>query len=75
MSGRRASGGDQGDEHDHGPVDWFQVLDVAVWVAVAVVLAIGADLLFGKIMRERLARGASRYLAKMTAGQTESTTE
>lgn len=68
MSARKPAG-DQGDAHTHGAVDWFKVLDVAVWVAVVVVVVIGAEMLVGKVVRERIARDAGRYLAKVSAGK------
>jgi hypothetical protein len=48
-------------------VDWWQVLDIAVWVAVALIVAIAAEWLIGSLVRERIARGAQRYLRKEAA--------
>lgn len=52
------------DEHQ---LDWFSVLDVAVWAAVVVIGVLAAEFFFGLILRERIARGASRYLRKQPA--------
>lgn len=58
-------------DHEHSALDWFKVLDVAVWVAVAVIGAIALEWFVGFVVRERIARGANRYLAaKADAGTT-----
>lgn len=54
-------------EHDHeSSVDWFAVLDIVVWVAVAVIVGLAAEWLVGYFVREKIARGADRYLAKQS---------
>lgn len=60
-SKREAGGPDDG-----AGVDWFRVLDIAVWVSVAVIAVMGAEWLIGRVIRESLASGASRYLKKET---------
>jgi hypothetical protein len=57
------------DNHDHGGVDWFAVLDTVVWLAVGVVLIIGAEMLVGKVVRERIAAGAEKYLRRTSVEQ------
>jgi hypothetical protein len=58
--GRKAAGGP---DDGAGP-DWYRVMDVLVWVGVAAVAVIGIEWLFGKMVRESIASGASRYLKK-----------
>lgn len=56
--------------HDHaqdGGVDLWRWLDIAVIVAIGVIVAIAAEWLVGLMVRERIARGADRYLAKRAA--------
>lgn len=55
--------------HDSPAVDWFKILDVFVWSAVAIIVALGLEWLVGKIVRERIAAGADRYRARVTAAQ------
>jgi hypothetical protein len=56
--------------HSHQPADgdggadWFKVLDIAVWVAVVLLVVMAAEWVAGRIVRERIARGAARHLAK-----------
>jgi hypothetical protein len=45
-------------------------MDILVWVGVAAIVVIGAEWFFGKIIRESIAAGASRYLRKVDAGAT-----
>lgn len=54
-------------EHEHQAVNWFGVLDILVWAAVAVLVALAVEWLVGYVVRERLARGADRFLAKHNA--------
>jgi len=61
-----------GDSHVHqGVTDsgeyahWFRILDVLVWLSVAVIFAIGIEWMVGYVVREKIARGADRYLAKV----------
>jgi hypothetical protein len=53
--------------HAHAAPAWFRFLDLAVWVAVVVIAGIAAEWLLGRIMRETLARQASRHLAAVAA--------
>lgn len=55
--GKSAGGPDDG-----GEFDWFAVLDVAVWAAVAVIAFVGIEWLIGRVIRENMAAGASKYL-------------
>lgn len=48
-------------------VDWFTVLDALVWASVAVLVAVAAEWLVGWLVRERIARGADRYRAKVSS--------
>lgn len=55
----------EGHTHDEGePRDWFAVLDVVVWVAVVVLVIMAVEWLAGYLVREKLARGAQRFLRK-----------
>lgn len=47
-----------------GGFDWFNVLDVAVWASVAVIAVIGIEWLAGRVLRERIAAGAEKYIHK-----------
>jgi len=51
--------------------DWFKVLDVMVWVSAAVIAAMAFEWFLGFLMREKLARGAKQYLAKVRAGKAD----
>lgn len=53
-----------GGPDDGAGFDWFKVLDVAVWVSVAVIAVMGIEWLIGRVIRESLAAGAQRYLSK-----------
>jgi hypothetical protein len=58
--------------HDHqdqgdSPVDWFKALDMLVWVSVALIVAMAAEWLIGKLVREKISHQAERYLAKVTS--------
>jgi hypothetical protein len=66
---KRGAGEPEHDHADKGGVDVFALLDIAIWCAVAVVAIVGLDMLFGKIIRERLASGASRYLQRLPGRQ------
>lgn len=62
--------------HDHdgaddGAVDWFRLFDALVWVSVALIAALAAEWLIGYLVRERIARGADKYLAKVGAGKSD----
>lgn len=54
------------DGHEHG-IDWFRGLDMIVWVAVIIILTMGVEWLLGRYIRERMASGAQKYLAKVTS--------
>lgn len=49
--------------HAHEP-DWFRVLDVVVWVSVAVIVIMAVEWIGGAIIRETIARQAQRFLRK-----------
>lgn len=55
--------------HDQGAVEsgWFRALDALVWVSVAVIVVLAAEWFVGVLIRERIASGARRYLAKQPA--------
>lgn len=65
---------EKGKAHSHpkgGPddgavtgIDWFKVLDVAVWVCVGVIAIMGVEWLVGKVIRESVTAGANRILQK-----------
>lgn len=57
-------------EHEHA-FDWFKLLDILVWCAVALIAAVALEWMIGYVVREKLARGADRYLAKVNAGKAE----
>lgn len=49
--------------HDHDDQsDPFRALDVLIWGSVAVIAVIALEWFAGKVIRERIARGATRYL-------------
>jgi hypothetical protein len=52
-------------------VDWWKIADIAVWVAVAVVAALAVEWLMGAVVRENIATGFRRYLARESAGTPE----
>lgn len=59
-----------GASHTHDDVaepNWFKAIDTIVWVSVAIIACLAAEWLVGYLARERLARGADKYLAKMAA--------
>lgn len=67
MSGP-AGGHTHAHEHDgDNSFDWFGALDIAVWAAVAVLVALGVEWLIGYLVRERIARGADKFLATQPA--------
>lgn len=61
----------KGHDHKHGGPDdgadeaWFRVLDIAVWVSVAVITVLAAEWLIGHYVRESIANGAARHLKKV----------
>lgn len=63
-----------GGEHQHDDqgrgFDWFALLDILVWASIVVLVALAAEWAYGAVMRERISRGASRYLAKAAAEPT-----
>jgi len=64
----RQAGAASGDhEHPDGGVDWWTVLDITVWVAVVIIAGLGLEWLVGYLVRERIARGAGRFLAARQA--------
>ena len=68
----RAAGHQDSGEGERGDAfDWFRVLDIAVWVAVTVVVVIGLEMLVGRFVRERIARDATRYIERVRAGKGE----
>ncbi len=52
---------------DDGAFDWFKILDILVWVAVAAIAIMGVEYLLGWVARERIATKAQQYLAKSQA--------
>lgn len=62
------------DEGEQGP-DWFRALDIIVWVAVAVIAAVGIEWFVGYLTREKIAAGASRYLDRVRTAKGEETSE
>lgn len=65
MSGGHPHARRESGETDGG-FDWFAVLDVAVWAAVAVIAVVGIEWLIGHVIRESLASGAGKYLKKQS---------
>jgi hypothetical protein len=56
---------------DDGAPDWFKVLDIMVWAAIVILVALAAEWAWGTIVRERLARQAGRFLEKSTPAASE----
>jgi hypothetical protein len=56
------SAGHAHDDDQGASFDWFQVLDVFVWVAVALIAGLAAEWLIGWLIREKMAAGASKFL-------------
>jgi len=52
---------------DDGAYDWFKILDIVVWVSVALITCMAVEWLIGVVVRERISRGAARHLAKVGA--------
>lgn len=67
MSGRHEPAPTAAGGPDDGQPDWFKVLDIAVWAAIIVLVALAAEWAWGKVVRERIANQASQFLAKTTA--------
>lgn len=67
MSAPRPAGGP--DDGAGEGFDWFRVLDIAVWTAVVVIAALAIEWLIGYVVRERISRGADKYLSRV-AGDT-----
>lgn len=56
-----------GHTHDQaGAVNPWRWLDIVVWVTVALIAALATEWLFGKLVRESIASGASKYLRART---------
>ena len=56
-----------GETHTHpGDGRMWQVIDIAVWCSVALIAIIALEWLTGRVVRERIASQAGRFLA--TAG-------
>lgn len=55
---------------DDGAFNWFKVLDILVWVAVALIVALAAEWFTGLVVREKIARGADKMLAAAAAKKT-----
>lgn len=53
-----------GGPDDGAGFDWFAMLDVAVWAAVAVIGVLALEWLIGKVIRDNIAAGATKYLKK-----------
>lgn len=59
-----------GEQHSHdtpgatdgGALDWFRILDILVWGAVAVVAILAIEWFAGVVVRERISAGATKYL-------------
>ena len=65
-----AGGPNDGADRGGYSLDWFRVLDVVVWVAAALITAMGVEWFIGYLVREKIARGADKYLAKVGARKT-----
>ncbi len=52
---------DQGDGHSF---DWWTIADALVWASVVIVFVLGAEYLAGALVREQLARGATKLLRR-----------
>jgi hypothetical protein len=50
--------------HEHDEVVWPQMLDILVWCAVVVIAALAVEFLAGYVIRERLANGFTKLLAR-----------
>jgi len=59
-SHRKPAGGPD----DGAGLDWFKMLDVAVWVAVGFIAIMGVEWLVGRVLRESVTAGANRILQK-----------
>lgn len=55
-----------GGPDDGGGFDWWRAADYAIWAAVGVVAIIGIEWLVGYVIREKISRGADRFLAGVT---------
>lgn len=53
------------DEDQDHVAAWFRGLDIIVWAAVAVIVILALEWLGGYLVRERIARSATQYLARM----------
>lgn len=62
---RKSAGGPE-----DGAFDWFNVFDWFIWAAVGVVVFMALEFFIGKIVREKIAGGASKYLKDREAAQT-----
>lgn len=62
----------QAGTHDHDgkdptAFDWWRALDLAVWSAVVVLVALGLEWFFGSFIRERVHRQARQIIAEDSA--------
>lgn len=55
---------DHGHGHESAPIDWWAIFDALVWIAVGLIVVLGAEWLFGKVIRERIASQAQQFLAR-----------
>jgi hypothetical protein len=55
---------DQGHTHEDGGFDFWPALDMAVWVSVGIIAALVIEWVAGRVIRERLASQAGRYLQR-----------
>lgn len=62
---RRPAATDHG--HDHKPVNWFAGLDALVWACIALLVVLAVEYLVGHFVREKLAREADAFRAKVNA--------
>lgn len=69
MSAARGHRHDDDGQGQGGGVDWFKTVDVIVWVAVAIIVCLGAEWLIGYLVREKIARGADKLLARVAAAK------
>ncbi len=64
---RPAAGGPE----DGAEPTWFKYLDVAIWIMVIVAAGLAIEWLVGRQARESVAKGAERFLAKITPSSSE----
>lgn len=58
--------GDHTHDQGHAVPTWWRGFDIVVWAAVAVIVCLGVEWLYGWILRERLTLAAEKAYLRST---------